>query len=695
MLVRALAGIDPGRRAALLREQSLSRLLFATAGLAYLALHVPGFPRGAAAFLAVAVGYYAFNLFWLLAARRGRAPRQVVVLAPVLDVLVTSYGIVLDGGVGSGVFFVYFIIAFGNAYRWGPALLAWSQGLALAAHIGVAGALTALRVPWDATLWIWETIALLAVPLYALQLEQRRRRLASELAESERSLVAVVEHGPMPMFVFAVEETGTPRIRFANAAAAALAGTPPQELAGRTPDVLVLPEDGPELLAFCSRIAREPVGGRPRMIHLRARRDRQGRLRRLLCAGARVHLPGEAGGVVHLLDVTAHEEEAEIMRSAQNREALLAVVGGLLHEFRNTLAQVMGTAEILRMEARTQEAAHMAERIVEIAERSAGDLRDTLARLRHMAREAHGAGEPPSLDDIRETVAAARMQAPPEVRIRCALPERIPPLAIGRGELDQALFNLLTNAIAAIKGAGDIVVEGRIVERRGRPWLQLSVRDTGRGIAPEDLPHIFEPFWTSRAGDGGTGLGLAMVQAVVERAGGGVQVQSEPGRGTTFTLELPARGGLAGPAPQPPKPPREAPAVPPAGKALVVDDLPEVRAMLTGMLRRAGVRDIVTAADGEEAWCMLMESPGSFDLVLTDLRMPRLDGAELVERIRALRPDLPVVLLTAHADEAGGIEKARRRRAAVAWKPISYPMLLEAVAAARALAASARAEKSG
>ena len=171
--------------------------------------------------------------------------------------------------------------------------------------------------------------------------------------------------------------------------------------------------------------------------------------------------------------------------------------------------------------------------------------------------------------------------------------------------------------------------------------VRLRVTDDGVGMTPEVLERIFEPFFTTRPLGEGTGLGLAVVQGIVQDHGGQIFVRSVPGKGTTFDVELPA-AGVERPEPAP------APGVAPRGageRLLVVDDEPVIARVVSEQLRRLGY-EVTSVTNPEEALELVAEEPEDFDLLLTDLQMPRMDGVELAARVARLRAQLPVVLST-------------------------------------------------
>jgi CheY-like chemotaxis protein len=218
-------------------------------------------------------------------------------------------------------------------------------------------------------------------------------------------------------------------------------------------------------------------------------------------------------------------------------------------------------------------------------------------------------------------------------------------------ELHQVLVNLCTNAAHAMReGGGALDVELALCDQapgEGLPpgsYLELTVRDSGRGMDQATLERIFEPYFTTKAAGEGSGLGLAMVHGIVEGLGGRVSVQSRPGQGSTFRVVLPALTveAEAGP-PRPEEPPHG------QGRVLYVEDEREIRELGAEIIAGLGYQ-VTTADDGAKALQIFSAAPDSFDLLVTDLAMPGLGGAELVARLRALRPGLPVVLCSGYLE---------------------------------------------
>jgi two-component system, cell cycle sensor histidine kinase and response regulator CckA len=177
--------------------------------------------------------------------------------------------------------------------------------------------------------------------------------------------------------------------------------------------------------------------------------------------------------------------------------------------------------------------------------------------------------------------------------------------------------------------------------------VHLSVRDTGTGMTPDVLAHIFEPFFTTKGQGQGTGLGLATVYGIVEQSGGTIDVQSAVGIGTCFTIALPRVTG-----PDVSEKETAAPA-PAAGSEtiLVLEDETAVRGLATRALRGAGYY-VLEAADGAQALAVCGAFPGKIDLVLSDRMLPHMSGPEVVQKLRATRPDLRVVFMSGYADES-------------------------------------------
>ncbi|MBI4603146.1 MAG: sensor histidine kinase [Planctomycetes bacterium] len=224
----------------------------------------------------------------------------------------------------------------------------------------------------------------------------------------------------------------------------------------------------------------------------------------------------------------------EQLQRATRLSALGELTAGLAHEIGNPLGGIKGAAEILADGVPPEDPKH---RFARLLLKEVGQLDQVVARFLNLARPPQESDGAADAGEVLQAVVSLCNQPLKQGRLdlRLSIEERLPPVAASPSQLQQVLLNLLLNAIQATGPSGRIALEAR----RAGDAVQCVVTDTGRGIAPEDLPRIFDPFFTTR--QGGTGLGLAITHRIVESCRGRIHVESRPGGGTTFTVTLPVR----------------------------------------------------------------------------------------------------------------------------------------------------------
>jgi PAS domain S-box-containing protein len=355
------------------------------------------------------------------------------------------------------------------------------------------------------------------------------------------------------------------------------------------------------------------------------------------------------------------ENEIRRQREAAHLREKLASLGSLLagvaHELNNPLSVVVGRAIMLEDKAEDPKVRVSLSRLRAAAERCARIVKTFLALARDKPRETQPVDVRKVLDAVLDLAYGLRSAGIETCRED---PADLPPVAADEDQLNQVFLNLLVNAQQALE----------TVPPPRRLWLRtaaehgavrVEVADNGPGVPAELRSRILEPFFTTKPVGAGTGLGLSVCHGIVVAYGGTITVGDRPGGGARFIVTLPASHAAAGTAQQPPT---EAKAGP-GGDVLVVDDEPEVVAMLEEALARDGHR-VVTAPDGVAALELLRH--GRFGAVLCDLRMPRLDGPGLARELEAIRPDLAARLLFMTGDTL---------RAAAAVPPAARGQLLE------------------
>ncbi|WP_053333586.1 ATP-binding protein [Gemmatimonas phototrophica] len=244
-------------------------------------------------------------------------------------------------------------------------------------------------------------------------------------------------------------------------------------------------------------------------------------------------------------------------------------------------------------------------------------------------------------------------------------------------QFEQVITNLVTNARDAMPDGGVV----RIAWRREGPMARLEVTDTGCGMTPEVQARVFDPFFTTKPTGRGTGLGLAMVAAMVQRAGGQVSIDSTPEVGTRVTVQLPLADEVVDTAPERRTPTVAAPATPSAHTILLVDDDREVRQVSARILRRAGFQ-VIDVENATNALALLADQSVPLDLLLTDMMMPGISGRELVTLSRGLRPTLPIICVTGFVAAGDGSDEWLKDVNAVVEKPFSTASLTGAVRSA-------------
>ncbi|NII53987.1 PAS domain-containing sensor histidine kinase [Luteibacter sp. SG786] len=385
------------------------------------------------------------------------------------------------------------------------------------------------------------------------------------------------------------------------------------------------------------------------------------------------------------------EQAREALFQAQKMEAIGQLTGGMAHDFNNLLMAVQGALELLRRrlpdDARTQSifetamaglsrGASLTQRMLAFARRQ--ELRPTAVDIPALV---HG------MSEMTKTTLGSR------IMVTTRFPLSLEPAMVDPHQLELALLNLLVNARDAMPSGGNIEISA-FVETilSGHPsglaegrYVSLSVTDDGQGMPPETLARAADPFFTTKGVGKGTGLGLSMVHGLAEQSNGRLSIESEEGKGTTITLRFPVASRQGGPTGRGGTRTTSAPqgfASGPPLKILAVDDDSLVRETLCAMLEDMG--HVVVAAESAKHAIVAFETPGQFDLLVTDFSMPGMTGAELAEALRRLQPDLPIVVATGYAEALSEASPDITRLS----KPFDRAALASAIAAAAARLAS-------
>jgi PAS domain S-box-containing protein len=484
-----------------------------------------------------------------------------------------------------------------------------------------------------------------------------RKRVEEALSRAEEKYRSIFENAIEGIF----QTTPDGRIISANPAFARILGyDSPEELLNTVADlsqqVYVNLEDRVELMRlveergvlreFEVRLVRKDKSTAWITLNVHAVRDSAGRI---------IYLEGTAQ------DITERKELESRILQMQKMDAIGTLAGGIAHDFNNILAAILGYTEVAQGESDQSAVNDHLERILEACDRA----RNLVGQILTFSRKTDMEKRPVDMVSIvTEALDLLRATLPSTIRIHSIFAQRVYTVLADPTQIHQVLINLGTNAAHAMREKGGVLeirLDNVEITPQSKPlhpdlnvgpYVKLTVSDTGTGIPPEVIYRIFDPFFTTKKRGEGTGLGLSVVYGIIKGCGGTVTVQSELGAGSVFAVYLPATGHHTGL-----EEPTQTPVPLGSEKILFVDD--ENLLATAGRLMLEGLGyQVMATTDSTKALQIFREGPNPFDLVVTDMTMPGLTGADLSREILKIRPDTPIILITGFSDLINE-EKAR------------------------------------
>jgi signal transduction histidine kinase/ActR/RegA family two-component response regulator len=367
------------------------------------------------------------------------------------------------------------------------------------------------------------------------------------------------------------------------------------------------------------------------------------------------------GSVINLRDISGQKKMEAQLQQAQKMEAIGTLAGGIAHDFNNILTPIIGCTELSLDDVPRETVLY--ENLQQILQAGIR-AKDLVQQILTFSRQADQELKPLRVQTIvKEVLKLTRSTLPSTIEINQYISNKCGLVTADSTKVHQIAMNLITNAYHAMDEGGKLNVTLKEVELGADdmkdssmtpgPYVCLTVADTGIGMEQPVLDRIFDPYFTTKEKDKGTGLGLAVVHGIVKSYGGDIWVYSEPGEGTTFHVYLPVIRSRVGT--------EEIEAVTPVQKGteriLLVDDEKPIVRMETQMLEGLGYH-VTTRTSSIEALEVFMANPDKFDLVITDTTMPNMTGVQLSQKLLEIKPDFPIIICTGFSEKIDD-EKAK------------------------------------
>ena len=506
-------------------------------------------------------------------------------------------------------------------------------------------------------------------------LEEMVRERTRELRESEERMKAILRASPVGIGLFINRE-----LQWANETLHRMLGYENGSLSGQNARIFYADDEE------FDRVGREliPVVDKEGAGELEtrwARKDGTAFDCRIRACSFRPQ-DSVTGFIVTVSDISESKRLEAQLQQAQKMEAIGTLAGGIAHDFNNILGAIIGYAELARMRAdQESNVAADLDKVIKSGKRAADLVQQILTISRRHKKERR----PMQLKYIlKEALKMLRATLPSTIEVKEIAGMGI--INADPTQMHQVIMNLCTNAAHAMQegggvlevGIGDVQVgskdpETGYLDLPSGSYLRLAVSDTGYGIPRHLMDKIFDPYFTTKDTGEGTGLGLSVVQGIVKAHGGTITVDSEPGKRTTFHVYLPLIQGEEKPEKEP-----EGPLPTGSERILFVDDEELLIELGRQMLEMLGY-EVVTKKSSIEALALFRSEPDRFDLVITDMTMPKMTGDKLARELMEIRPDIPIILCTGHSKLISEKKAKEMGIRAFVGKPITKRAMAETV----------------
>jgi PAS domain S-box-containing protein len=383
--------------------------------------------------------------------------------------------------------------------------------------------------------------------------------------------------------------------------------------------------------------------------------------------------------VFYIKDITeekrSKEEREKLtvqLQQAQKMEAIGTLAGGIAHDFNNLLMAIQGNVSLVLFD---MEADHPHRRILVNIENLIRSGADLTSKLLGYARRGKYESRPVALNDLVSETAETFGRMRKDITIHQHLSDDLMSIVADKSQLEQVLLNLFVNAADAMPTGGKLILTTRNVSHREIPfggyaikpgsYVLLTVADTGVGMAPKTIRRIFDPFFTTKKIGRGTGLGLAAAYGIVKSHNGYIEAESEPGKGSTFSVFLPATAQRTGDGASP-----HGKSAAGSGAILLVDDEQAVLEITAQMIERLGYT-VTQARSGREAIERFRENPDGFSLVILDMIMPGMGGGEVFDQLKRIQPRVKVLLASGYSMQGQATEIMNRGCIGFIQKPFT------------------------
>ena len=520
----------------------------------------------------------------------------------------------------------------------------------------------------DGSSFTEEDALLLSIFAYQAAMAIENARLYGKLKESEEKYSLLVENANDAIFI-AQDEV----VKFPNPKTEAMLGYCAEELAKIPFLDLIHPEDRAMVLDRHNRRLKgeEPASTYSFRIINRAGEQLWGQLNSVF-----ITWEGRPATLNLLRDITQQKRlEAQLLQ-AQRMEAIGTVAGGIAHDFNNLLMGVQGNASLMLMDADSGHPHYERLKNIEQAVQSGSDL---TKQLLGFARGGKYEVRPADLNKLTKRSTDVFGRTKKEITIHTRYQEGIWPAEVDQGQIEQVLLNLCVNAWQAMPAGGELYLETENVtldEDYVKPlsvepgrYVKISIADTGVGMDEATQQRIFEPFFTTKEMGRGTGLGLASVYGIIKNHGGIINVHSEKGKGTTFTIYLPASGKKVVEEEK-----AAAKVLKGTETVLLVDDEDMIIDVGREILKAVGYK-VLVAKSGKEGIEICEKNKDKIDLVILDMIMPVMGGGETYDRMRETNPDIKVLLSSGYSISGQASEILERGCNGFIQKPFSMKEL--------------------